>query len=75
MYRVEWATEIHNFNLLKQQYKDISINIDFDDLCNQQQFLVQIDKINFTLDLHLDMDLVAQLWKSWHTASEHIWHK
>jgi hypothetical protein len=75
MYRVEWATEIHNFNLLKQQYKDISINIDFDDLCNQQQFLVQIDKINFKLDLHLDMDLVAQLWKSWHTASEHIWHK
>lgn len=74
-YRVDWAAETSDFDLLKQQYKDKSIDIDFDDLLNQQQFLAQVNRINSKLDLQLDMDLVSQLWESWHTASETVWHK
>ena len=74
-YRVDWEAETHDFDLLKQQYKDNSIDVGFDELCNQQQYLVQVARINSKLDLHLDMDLVSQLWKSWHTASEHAWNR
>jgi hypothetical protein len=74
-YRVDWESETRDFDLLKQQYNDNSINIGFDELCNQQQYLVQVDRINSELDLHLNMDLVSQLWKSWHAASEHAWNR
>jgi len=74
-YRVDWQEETNNLALLRNQYKNKIVDIDFDDLCNQQQFLVQVNKINSKLELQLDMDLVAQLWKSWHTASEQIWKK
>jgi hypothetical protein len=74
-YRVDWESDTHDFNLLKQQYKNISIDIGFDELCNQQQYLVQVERINSNLDLHLNMDLVSQLWKSWHATSEHIWNR
>jgi hypothetical protein len=72
---VDWASETQNLLVLRNQYKNKIVDIDFDNICNQQQFLVQVDKINSKLDLQLDMNLVAQLWKSWYTASEKIWQK
>jgi hypothetical protein len=75
MYLVDWQSEMHSLAELKNQYKNNSINIQFDDLLDQHQFLIQADKINSQLDLNLDMNLVAQLWKSWHSASLEIWHK
>jgi hypothetical protein len=75
MYRVHWETEKLNLDLLRNQYKNKIIDIEFDDLCDQQQFLVQVDKINSVLSLNLNMNLVSQLWKSWHVASEKIWQK
>jgi hypothetical protein len=74
-YQVDWQKETSNLAVLRNQYKNKIVDIDFDDLCNQQEFLLQIDKINSELELELDMNLVAQLWKSWHTASDKIWQK
>jgi len=74
-YQVNWQKETNNLAVLRNQYKNKIVDIDFDDLCNQQEFLLQINKINSKLELKLDIDLVAQLWKSWHTASDKIWQK
>lgn len=74
-YHVDWASETHNFEVLRNQYKNKIVDIGFDELCNQQEFLVQVDQINSKLELQLDMDLVTRLWKSWHTASGKVWQK
>lgn len=74
-YYVNWQNEIESLAILRDQYSNSIIDIQFDDLLDRQQFLIQTNKINFRLDLNLDMNLVAQLWESWYHASQKIWHK
>jgi hypothetical protein len=73
-YCVDWQREMHSLTVLRNQYKDNIYDIQFDDLLDQQQFLTHANKINSQLNLNLNMNLVAQLWKSWYNASLAIWH-
>jgi len=74
-YKLDWGLEQQEFAVLRNQYDNRAIDINFDDLCDEQKFFYAIEKINTQLSLNLDLELSLQLWKTWYSKSEAAWVK
>jgi hypothetical protein len=74
-YNLDWQTQTTCMQQLKTQYQSQSIDIDFDDFFDQQQFLSSVGRVDRQLELSLDFDLVKIMWQKWYVESQKIWKK
>lgn len=72
-YQVDWPREQAAMTELKQQYQDRSTEIDFEDLLDLAKFIPVVERTNQQLNLGIDLTRIADLWHSWHRASQETW--
>lgn len=72
-YLLDWDQEILALRTLKTRYANRAIDISFADFFNERAYVQAIEKINQKLDLNLNLDYVAQLWRVWYAESQRAW--
>ena len=74
-YRLDFDLEYHRMLEISTMFNDELLTLPFDSFFVKTQYLDQISKLNTELDLELDLNLVADLWKLWFRESSLIWKK
>lgn len=59
---------------LENRFADRRIDIPFGCFFSQNEFMDQIQKINDTIGLDLNLDYAAQIWKKWYAESTAVWN-
>lgn len=72
-YHLDWDKEIAALMTLKTRYADCALEIAFADFFNEHAYVQAIKLIDQKLDLNLNLDYVAQLWRVWYSESQKAW--
>jgi hypothetical protein len=75
LYTIDYAQEVLMWHRLIWRFDNRSYHVPFSSFFDQGQFMSHVDKLNRWLDLELDLDLVALVWKKWLDESQAVWKK